>query len=183
MKILIYYPYFTNSIGGGEFIPLTIIRELQTAHEIVLLTRTGINFESVRHQYGVRLDENKVKVCSLLPRRMIDRMLNVLFRHYAAVTIRKWAKVSDLCISCHDVIDFGRPGVHFMCMSNFDYKFQKWLTGIPLPKRKFTHRAARSFFDLLKNIFIVRSRTPSEIFKDHQEQICSQLKTAFGLQR
>lgn len=171
MTVLIYYPYFSETVGGGEYIPLSIAKDLQKEHKIILLTRTVFDFERVEKQYGIRLLKENIDVHELHPKSNFARFFNVFFRNYETETIKKWAKIADVCISCHDVVDFGKPGIHFMCLSNFDYEYQRWLTGIPLPHRKLSHRIFRFVFDGIRNIIYGKNRTPREIFSDPREKI------------
>lgn len=79
MTVLIYYPYFSETVGGGEYIPLSIAKDLQKEHKIILLTRTVFDFERVEKQYGIRLLKENIDVHELHPKSNFARFFNVFF--------------------------------------------------------------------------------------------------------
>lgn len=181
MRVLIYFNGFTKIIGGSEYLPLTLIYELQKrGHEVALITGYPSDIAFAQEQYGVSVDLSRLRLFSLEPASRAARLMNRFFRCYKEWKLQQIAKKFDLCISSANIVDFGRPGIHFIYMLGFTPAFRDWLgwqtpeLGINTPLRRLWRAASAWFADK----FIVHVRTPGEILADDRETVYPNSKWA-----
>lgn len=124
-RALLYFTSFSRGVGGSEFLVFSLIRDLQSRGWSVSLAlqSSGIDPLQAVDEYGISIDKSALKVIPLFPRgrfiRRLDRHLKCVWR----MRLRRLGPKYDVCISCANPVDFGRPGVHFIHMMTFGQPF------------------------------------------------------------
>ena len=116
-KVLIYYLHFTRVIGGGEFIPLAFISELQKTCEVTLALdwANQEHLENAIRQFGISIDLSRLKIERVTPEGYHPSLKTTCFTSfYRYRRLKALAKNADICISMVNVMDFGRPAHHFI---------------------------------------------------------------------
>ena len=169
-KALVYFTAFSKNIGGSEYLAFTIIRALQERYDVTLATsEQSAGIADAAKIYGVDADWNSVETVDLRPRGVLAK----LDRHLKFVWKRRLRKLGpnfDVCISCANPVDFGRPGIHFVYMMTFDRYFQAWAQEWK-PKGKWWIRhhllAFRDWFACA----LAGARTPRRIVRNPKEVV------------
>ena len=174
-KALIYYYKLSTTLGGGDYLPLLFIAELQQkGYDIVLALDWESDLEHAAKLYQVDLDARKVNVLTIKPKnRFIGRMDSVL-PFYRTRQLKKLAKRADVCISCANMFDFGKPAHHVVYLLKLFgdnafmdfYLHRKPLSGFPLLKRRIRTFAAEAFLRPLLGL-----RSTRRILADRREHI------------
>jgi len=112
--VLIYYKVFHSWVGGGRFLPLLFIAELQKTCEITLALDTMSDVANGAKLAGIPLDASKLKVVQVMPKNEFLRKIDATLPFYRVRQLKKLAKNADVCISTVNMIDFGRPAHHFV---------------------------------------------------------------------
>ena len=125
-RALVYFPAFSKNIGGSEYLAFTIIKALQGRYDVTLaMSGQSAGIAEAAKIYGVDADWNRVETVDLRPQgalAKLDRHLKFVWKR----RLRKLGRNFDVCISCANPVDFGRPGIHFVYMMTFDRYFQAW---------------------------------------------------------
>ncbi|MCR5415030.1 MAG: glycosyltransferase [Kiritimatiellae bacterium] len=167
-KILVYYRYFGMTLGGGEYLPLTLIAELQKTCDVTLaLDRTG-NLERAVSLMGVAVDLSRLEVVKVMPpgyRKTSCTMFEAFLR---SRKLKRLAKKADVCISLANIMDFGKPARHVLITIDVgDSAFDDFVAG---RKASLARRIARFAKDrLLRPLLGMRSRR--DVFADPRERI------------
>ena len=169
-KALVYFPAFSKNIGGSEYLAFTIIRALQERYDVTLATsEQSAGIAEAAKIYGMDGDWNRVETVDLRPQGLLAK----LDRHLKFVWKRRLRKLGpnfDVCISCANPVDFGRPGIHFVYMMTFDRYFQAWAQEWK-PKGKWWIRhhllAFRDWFACV----LAGARTPRQIVRNPKEVV------------
>lgn len=107
-RVLVYFTGFSDQVGGSEFLLFTIIRALQ--HEgcavSVAFESTG-DIARMSRVYGIEINVNALTV----------------YTHTTRRRLRQMGPEFDVCISCANPVDFGRPGIHFVHMMTLDASY------------------------------------------------------------
>lgn len=169
-KALVYFPAFSKNIGGSEYLAFTIIKALQEQYDVTLATsEQSAGIAEAAKIYGVDADWNRVETVDLRPQGVLAK----LDRHLKFVWKRRLRKLGpnfDVCISCANPVDFGRPGIHFVYMMTFDRYFQAWAQGWK-PKGKWCLRHhLLAFRDWLACV-LSGTRTPRRIVRNPKEVV------------
>lgn len=173
-KILVYFTKISRTaghVGGSEMLLFLIIKELQErGYDITVALQSGGDIVAGAKDYGVVIDAEKVRVvhlgeCGRLL-RFIDRHLKFLWQW----RLRHIGPHFNICISCANPVDFGRPGIHFVYMLTLDEKFKAhfWRAGeggwMALRTRLvYARDAVVAFF--------AGVRMPAKIVRDPQEVV------------
>lgn len=162
-NLLLYFSFFSNSFGGGEYLPLLFMKELQPRYNITLaLDWIENDLSPVLKAYDIDLDTADIKCVKIKPKSAWACRIDSVIPIFSVPKLRKLAQKADLCISCANMIDFGKPAHHFIYILNrfgdnaFIDFFQhaKPLTGFPLFKRRLRTWLAET---ILRPFFGVRS--------------------------
>ena len=114
MNVLLYHKQLTSLLGGGTFQPLAFIAELQKTCKVVLALNEGTDLASVARMAEIDIDAAKVQVVALDPESGFVRRHPALVALIRARRLKRLAKNAEICISTANVVDFGKPGHHFV---------------------------------------------------------------------
>lgn len=166
-KALVFFNEFIPSVGGSEYLALTVVKALQRTHDVTLAVNDCQgDVRRLTEAYGVDVDWERVTFVRLRP----TGLLATLDRHLRVVCPRRLKRMGprfDLCVSCSNPVDFGRPGFHFVFMLSFDHRFYVWAR---------QQRESRLFRWLVtfKDVVLARLagiRTPRQILADPAETV------------
>lgn len=169
-KVLVYYRHFGKTLGGGEYLPLTFISEMQKVSEVTLALNWTENVESAAEFFGIEIDFSKLKTVKVMPENFHDTNNSIWLSFYRFRKLKKLAKEADLCISLANIMDFGKPAHHFLITLDLgDSEFAHYL--------KTGRQTRRSPGAALKNFInttlrhLLGMRTKREIICDPEEHI------------
>ncbi len=169
-KVLLYYN-FSFSFGGGDFLPLSFIAELQNACDLTVALDSADGLRKAADLYGITIDPSAFKVEQVTPKGYDIKRHNAYLSLYRARRLKKLARKTDLCISLSNITDFGRPAHHFMNMLAFgDDAFTAYVKSGKKANRKTLSGICRS---VAGSIFraILGMRTKSRIIRDPKERV------------
>ena len=173
-RVLIYYKVFHSWVGGGRFLPLLFIAELQKTCEVTLALDTMSDVAHGAKLAGIPVDASKLKVVQVMPKNEFLRKIDATLPFYRVRQLKKLAKKADVCISTVNMIDFGKPAHHFVYIFKTfgDNAFIDYCRHIP-PLKGFPgfKRALRTFFaeKILRPVLGIRSTR--KIIMDPREHI------------
>ena len=166
-KALVFFNEFLPSLGGSEYLALTVVKALQRSYDVTLAVKDCEgDVRQLTAAYGVDVDWARVTFVRLRP----TGLLAVLDRHLRIVCPRRLKRMGprfDLCISCSNPVDFGRPGFHFVFMLSFDHRFYVWA-------RQRRESRLRQWLVTFKDVALSRLagiRTPRQILADPAETV------------
>lgn len=161
----------TGHIGGSEILLFLIIKELQErGYAVTVALQSGGDIAHGIKDYGVDIDMSRLNVVNLNERgkflKWIDRHLKMVWQW----RLKRLGSKFDICISCANIVDFGRPGIHFIYMLTLDEAFssQFFNDGGGL-RAKLRRRLVH-----LRNLtvaFLSGVRSPSRIARNSDETI------------
>ena len=138
---LVYFTEISRTvghIGGSEMLLFLMIQELQgRGYDVTVALQGGGDVVAGSRDYGAEIDVAALKVVHLSEGgrflRLVDRHLKFLWQW----RLRRLGPKYDVCISCANVVDFGRPGVHFIYMLTLDEAFKEhfWKENSTLARR------------------------------------------------
>jgi glycosyltransferase involved in cell wall biosynthesis len=182
-KVLIYYRYFGRKHGGGDYLPLTLVSELQKSCEVTLALDWEGHFDLALKFYGIPIDLSRLAMVQLMPKdyRPTDHSMYLSFLRFRK--LKKLAKHADICISGDNIMDFGRPAHHFLSSAAFGdqgfYDFvNKRSSGDARPLSRRLSGLADKF---LRKVLGMRTRR--EIIGDPNEHIYPNSRYIAGLLR
>ncbi len=114
MRVLIYHKKFTSFLAGGAFQPLMFISELQKTCEVTLALNEGADLSRAAELSGIPVDVKRLRIVRLDPEKGYASRHEWLASLLRTRKLKRLAKDADLCISTANVIDFGKPGHHFI---------------------------------------------------------------------
>jgi glycosyltransferase involved in cell wall biosynthesis len=174
-KILIYYYMFGETLGGSDYLPLLFIEELQRrGNSVTLALDWKSDIEHAAKHYDVKIDLQAVNVVLVKPENSVLRRLDAVLPFYRTRQLKKLAKHADVCISCANMFDFGKPAHHVVFLMRLfgDNAFcdffmhRKPLSGLSLFKRKLRTFLAETVLRPLLGM-----RSTRTILADHREHI------------
>ena len=173
-RILIYHNFFTAWNGGGAFLPLLFIAELQKTCEVTLALNDISDVKTAAELAGIPVDFSKLKLVRVMPTKGILRKIDLNLRVFRIWKLKHLAKQADVCICTVNMIDFGKPAHHFVCrMSSFwDKAFSDYIGHKSPPKGlAFCKRTILTFLaeTVLRPLLGVRSTR--KILADPREHI------------
>lgn len=171
---LVYFteiPKVIGDIGGSEMLPFLIIQELQRrGYDVTIALQSDGDVVAGYRAYGVSIDAAMLKVVYLSDGgrclKLLDRRLKFLWQW----RLRRLGPKYDVCISCANVVDFGRPGIHFIYMLTLDEAFKEyfWKENTSLIRRvRLWCVCARDA--MVKAIFCIRAA--AKIVRDSREVV------------
>lgn len=169
-KVLLYYN-FSFSFGGGDFLPLSFIAELQNACDLTVALDKTDGLRQAAEIYGITIDPSAFKVEQVTPKGYDIKRHNAYLSLYRARKLKKLARKADLCISLSNITDFGRPAHHFMNMLAFgDDAFTAYVKSGKKANRKTLSGICRSVAGTLFRA-VLGMRTKSRIIRDPNEHV------------
>ena len=176
-KVLIFFIKFANVIGGGEYLPLLLASELQKRGcHVTIAVDYDTQVAHAAELYDIPLDMCSLEVKQLKPSGRLKRKIDSILPIFKIRRLKRLARDVDVCISTLNLIDFGRPGLHFICDIQYgqfgdtafcDYANHK-SPGRSLGR---VYRVLRYWFaeNILRALFNIRS--PRKIALDKRERI------------
>ena len=173
-RVLIYYMDFHSSIGGGEYLSLMLIAELQKTCEVTLALNWESDVEAAAKMAGIPVDVPNLKIAVIKPKADLLRKLDAILPFYRTWQLKKLAKQADVCISTANMMDFGKPAHHFVYLLRLfgDNAFLDHVSHTPPPggfarfRRKMRTLLAESILRPLLGI-----RSTRKILADPREHI------------
>ena len=174
MKVLIYHKVLSSLLGGGTFQPLMFIAALQRHGEVTVALNEGADMAAVSKMAGVPIDVAALKVVRLDPESGFAAKHEWLAALLRTRKLKALAKDADICISTANIIDFGKPGHHFVyLLSQFGgAAFYDFLMGRGrgLGARRLMRRFQTAFYEhVMKPLFGIRPLR--RIVSDPRERI------------
>ena len=114
MKILIYHKVLSSLLGGGTFQPLMFIAKLQRYGQVTVALNDGVDMAEVSRLAGVPIDVAALNVVRLDKEGGFASKREWLASLIRMRKLKSLAKDADVCISTANVMDFGKPGHHFV---------------------------------------------------------------------
>ena len=173
-KVLIYHRSLDATASGGEFLPLTLISELQRRHcEVTLALDWPSDVADCAKRFGVEIDADAIHVIYIKPKNRFIRDIDVALPFYRSRLMKRRARHFDVCISTFNIFDFGRSAHHFILTLGInDNEFKDYYTHHRARGRLM--RMYRKCRSLLVN-YVVRPllgvRSPRAILKDPRERV------------
>ena len=153
-RALIYFTHFAASIGGSEYLPLLVIASLQRRGvDVTLALNWRSEIECASRLAGVPIDMDALKVVLVKPKSALLRKIDASYPFCRTRRLKRLAKDADICISCANMVDFGKSAHHFVFLlrhfgdNAFNDYFMKAppLTGLALAKRRLRTFVAERF--------------------------------------
>jgi len=169
-KVLVYYN-FSYPLGGGDYLPLAFISELQNKSSVTLAVDSRAGFERALQCFDVHIDNSRINIVQLMPEGYAASRHTLVHSFIRNVRLKKLAKDTDICISTSNIIDFGRPAHHFInFLAGVDEQFT-FITNHVNPPRASIAQQARHFLSesLLRSFLNMRSKR--KIIRDPREHI------------
>ena len=170
-KALIYYRYFGKKHGGADYLPLTLISELQETYDVTLALDWEGYIDLALEFYGIPIDRNRLRIVILMPKDYRPTSQNAFYSFLRFRRLKKLAKPMDICIATDNIMDFGRPGHHFLSSAAFgDSGFVDYVNTGRIPDAVPLKRRLKEFADkCLRRMLGMRTRR--EIINDPDERI------------
>jgi len=173
-RVLIYYMDFHSSIGGGEYLSLLLIAELQKTCEVTLALNWESDVAKAAEMAGIPVDMAALKVVLVKPESEFLRRIDAILPFYRTRQLKKLAKKADVCISTANLFDFGKPAHHFVYLLRLmgDNAFIDYYNHVPpLKGAARFKRKARTF--LAETILrpLLGMRSTRKILADPREHI------------
>ena len=171
-KVLLYYS-FSFAFGGGDPLPLSLVSALQDECRLVVAADVPENLERAADLFGIPVDTSKFELARLMAPGYTAVKHDALASFRRSRALKRLASRADVCISAANIMDFGRPGHHFVNMLAFgDDAFTAFVRGRlgqeppPARPRPFG-RALREA--VLRPLLAMRAK--SAIIRDPRERI------------
>ena len=158
-KVLVYYN-FSYPLGGGDYLPLTFISELQNMSSVTLAVDSRAGFERALQCFDVHIDKSRINIAQLMPQGYAASRHTFVHSFIRNVRLKKLARNADICISASNIIDFGRPAYHFInFLIGVDAKF-RFITDHVNPPRTSVAQQFKHFLSetILRSFLNVRSK-------------------------
>ena len=170
-SILVYFTGFSRQIGGSEALVFLLLREMQARYDVTLaLQHTWLDPFAAAEMYGLPLDRSRIKVV------LLDKapgLLAKMDRHLKFLWMRRLRKMGprfDICISCANPVDFGRPGKHFVFMLSLDNAFKAFIWKEHPRGREWLRYRTLRFRDCLARM-LAGARTAASVVRDGREVV------------
>ena len=163
MKNVLLYYSFGFALGGGEYLPLTFIAELQKVCNLTLAVDLACNIERSYKAFGADLgiDMSKLRIVQVTPPDYDPKWHSVLISLYRFRQLKRLARNADVCISTASIMDFGKPAHHFINMIAFgDDAFTAYASNSASHVRSGTVARAKHFLSdsILRPLLGMRSK-------------------------
>ena len=186
-KVLIYYRYFGKKHGGGDYLPLMLISELQKDCDVTLALDWEGYIDLALQFYGIPIDKSRLRIEILMPKDYVPTSQNMFLSFRRFRVLKRLAKSADICIASDNIMDFGRPAHHFLSSAAFgDSGFTDYVnTGrisdaVPLSRRlkEFADRALRRVLGMRTRRQIICN--PEEHIYPNSDYIAGLLLNYYG---
>lgn len=171
-RILIYYRYFGKTLGGGEYLPLMFISELQKNCEVTLALEWTSHVERAIQCFEIPVNLTKLKIIQVMPKWYHSNQNGIFLSFYRFQRLRRLSRDADVCISMANIMDFGKPAHYFLITSDLgDEAFQSFISSHTLSRNMSSIRKLRLFLmdQCLRPLLGMRSK--KSIICDPEEHI------------
>lgn len=186
-KALVYYRYYGRKHGGADYLPLTLISELQATCDVTLALDWEGYFDLALEFYGIPIDRSRLKIEILMPKNYRPTSQNAFYSFLRFRRLKKLAKSMDLCIATDNIMDFGRPGYHFLSSAAFgDSGFADYVNTGRISEAVPLRRRLKEFADqCLRRMLGMRTRreiinNPDEHIYPNSNYIAGLLQSYYG---
>ena len=170
-KVLIYYRYFGKKHGGGDYLSLTLISELQKDCDVTVAFDWEGFFDQALQFYGISIDRTRLKIVTLMPKIYRPARQNAFFSFRRFRGLKRLARSADICIATDNIMDFGKPAHHFLTSVAFgDSGFSKYVDMGHIPDVVPLSDRLRDFMDRALR-HLLGMRTKREIICDPKEHL------------
>lgn len=172
MKNVLLYYSFSFALGGGEYLPLSLIAALQNVSNLTVAVDMACNIERSSKAFGISLDMSKLKVVQVTPPDYEPRKHNVFLSFHRFRKLKQLARNADVCISTASIMDFGKPSHQFINMLAFgDDAFTAYVLNPADPARPNLRTRVKRFLSdsILRPLLGMRSKR--SIICDRREHI------------
>ncbi len=170
-KVLIYFTGFSRQIGGSEALVFLLLRELEKRYDVTLaLQHTWLDPFTAAEMYGMPLDRSRIKVVLLDKAMGLLGKIDRCFKFLGKRRLRKIGPKFDICVSCANPVDFGRPGIHFVFMLSLDNAFKAYIWKEHPKGLKWLRDKVLKFRDWFSR-GLAAARRASSIVRDKREVI------------
>ena len=174
MKVLIYYKQFNSFLAGGAFLPLKFVAEIQKTCDVTFALNGDADIRHAAEMSGVPIDADRLRVVRLDSENPLIKNREWLASILRIRRLKILARDADICISTANVMDFGKPGHHFVyLLSQFEgAAFYDYIMGRRggFGARRILRRIGTAFYEkIVKPIFGVRPL--KRIIADQREHI------------
>lgn len=172
MKNVLLYYSFSFALGGGEYLPLSLIAALQNVSNLTVAVDMAGNIERSSKAFGISLDMSKLKVVQVTPPDYEPRKHNVFLSFHRFRKLKQLARNADVCISTASIMDFGKPSHQFINMLAFgDDAFTAYVLNPANPARPNLRTRVKRFLSdsILRPLLGMRSKR--SIICDRREHI------------
>ena len=114
LRALVYFTQFTTALGGSEYLPLTIISELQKRCRVTLALNWKSDVARAARTLNIPIDFSSLDIVLVKPKSTLLRKLDAILPFYRTRQLQKLAKQADICLSAANMFDFGKPAHHFV---------------------------------------------------------------------
>ena len=114
LRALVYFTQFSPALGGSEYLPLTLVAELQKRCRVTLALNWRSDVARAARTMNIPVDMSRLEVVLVKPRSAWLCKLDAILPFYRTWQLKKLAKRSDICISTVNMFDFGKPAHHFV---------------------------------------------------------------------
>ena len=159
-KAVVYYRYYGLKHGGADYLPLTLISELQETCDVTLALDWEGYFDLALQFYGIPIDKSRLLIVILMPKNYMPTKQNMFYSLWRFRKLKKLAKDADICIATDNIMDFGKPAHHFLSSAAFgDSGFVEYVNTHVIPKTVPLSRRLHDFGDLcLRRMLGMRTR-------------------------
>jgi glycosyltransferase involved in cell wall biosynthesis len=119
MKNVLLYYSFSFALGGGDYLPLSLIKALQKKSNLTVAVDQTCNMERSCKACGIRIDLSKLNVVQVTPPDYDPRKHTIFLSFYRFRQLKRLARNADVCISTASIMDFGMPSHQFINMLAF----------------------------------------------------------------
>ena len=172
MKNVLLYYSFSFALGGGEYLPLSLIAALQKVSSLTVAADMADNIERSSRAFGISIDMSKLKVVQVTPPDYDPRKHTFFLSLYRFRQLKKLARSADVCISAASIMDFGKPSHQFINMLAFgDDAFTAYVRNPADPGRPGMCSRVKHFFEDSILRPLLGMRTKRSIICDPREHI------------
>ena len=119
MKNVLLYYSFSFALGGGDYLPLSLIKALQETSNLTVAVDQACTIERSCKACGISIDISRLNVVQVTPPNYDPRKHTVFLSFYRFRQLKRLARNADVCISTASIMDFVRPSHQFINMLAF----------------------------------------------------------------
>ena len=160
-KVLLYYN-FSYPVGGGDYLPLVFAAELTKYSEVTLAVDLKSGYGKSAAFFGMDPAPAGLRVEQLMPEGYTLAGHTFFSSWHRSRRLKSLARQADVCISACNIIDFGKPGHHFINIIAFgsdgfaDYVNRRRIPVLKRLRRAFAETVLRKLAGMRSKRAIIR---------------------------